>query len=205
MTPTYTPELLTALCLFAFASSITPGPNNTMLMASGANFGLRASLPHMWGVTTGFIGLIALCGLGLAGVFAAFPLLHHILKWGGAAYLLWLAFKIATAKGIGTKAAGSRPMSFPGAVAFQFINPKGWVMALGTVSTYVPARAFLANLCVALVIFTVTNIATVFTWTAFGVGIRRFLNRPRALRVFNVTMALLLVASLYPLFTELKR
>ena len=205
MTPTYTPELLTALCLFAFASSITPGPNNTMLMASGANFGLRASLPHMWGVTIGFIGLIALCGLGLAGVFAAFPLLHQVLKWGGAAYLLWLAFKIATAKGIGTKATGGRPMRFSGAVAFQFVNPKGWVMALGTVSTYVPGRAFLANLMVALLVFTVTDAFTVFAWTAFGMGIRRILNRPLMLRVFNIGMGLLLVVSLYPLFSELKR
>ena len=204
MTPTYTPELLTALCLFAFAASITPGPNNTMLMASGANFGLRASLPHMVGVTTGFIGLIGLCGLGLAGIFVAFPLLHQVLKWGGAAYLLWLAFKIATAKGVGMKATGARPMSFAGAIAFQFVNPKAWVMALGTVSTYVPGRAFLANLLVALMIFMVISIFTVFTWTVFGVGLRRFLNRPLTLRIFNVGMALLLVVSLYPLLSELK-
>jgi threonine/homoserine/homoserine lactone efflux protein len=205
MTPTYTPGLLIALALFAFAASITPGPNNTMLMASGANFGLRASLPHMWGVTVGFIGLIALCGLGLAGVFAAVPVLRHVLKWGGAAYLLYLAWKIATAKGVGVKTGRARPMSFAGAVAFQFVNPKGWVMALGTVSAYVPARAFLANLAVALLLFTVTNIFTVFTWTVFGVGIRRFLDRPATLRAFNLVMALLLVASLYPLFSELKR
>lgn len=205
MIPTYTPELLTALCLFAFAASITPGPNNTMLMASGANFGLRPSLPHMLGVTTGFIGLIAMCGLGLAGIFAAAPLLKSALKWGGLAYLLYLAFRIATARDVGVKAAGARPMSFSGAVAFQFINPKGWVMALGAVSTYVPARGFLANLAVALAIFTVANVLTVFTWTAFGVGIRRFLAHPLALRLFNLAMALLLVASLYPLLQELRR
>jgi threonine/homoserine/homoserine lactone efflux protein len=149
MMPTYTPEGLTALCVFAFASSITPGPNNTMLMASGANFGLRASFAHMAGVTLGFISLIALCGLGLAGVFSTFPWLRQVLKWGGGAYLLWLAFKIATSKGVGSQAAGRRPISFPGAVAFQFVNPKGWVMALGAVSTYVPGRAFLPNLLVA--------------------------------------------------------
>lgn len=203
MSPTYTPELLSALAVFAFSMSITPGPNNTMLMASGANFGLRASLPHMWGVTVGFIGLIALCGLGLAGVFTAFPILQTILKWGGAAYLLYLAFKIGTAKGIGTKAAGARPMTFLQAAGFQFINPKGWAMALGAVSTYVPARGFLPNLAVALLVFLVMNIGTVFTWTAFGVGLRRFLDRPAVLRAFNIAMALLLVASLYPLFAEL--
>ncbi len=203
--PTYTPGLLTALCLFAFASSITPGPNNAMLMASGANFGLRASLPHMLGVTMGFIGLIALCGLGLAGLFAAVPMLESVLKWGGVAYLLYLAFKIATAKGIGITAAGGRPMSFLGAVGFQFVNPKGWVMALGTVSTYVPARGFLPNFAVALLVFTVISSLSVFTWTAFGLGLRRFLDRPVALRIFNVAMAMLLVASLYPLLNELKR
>ena len=203
MTPTFTPELLSALALFAFASSITPGPNNTMLLASGANFGLRASLPHMAGVTAGFIGLIALCGLGLAGVFTAFPILHQVLKWGGAAYMLYLAYRIGTATGIGTKTAGAKPLTFVQAFAFQFINPKGWAMALGTVSTYVPARGFLANLCVALLIFAVMNVFTVFTWTAFGVGLKRFLNRPAILRGFNIVMALLLVLSLYPLFAEL--
>jgi threonine/homoserine/homoserine lactone efflux protein len=202
MTPTYTPELFGALLLFAFASSITPGPNNTMLMASGANFGLRASLAHMSGVTLGFVGLIALCGLGLAGVFAAFPPLHLLLKWGGAAYLLYLAWKIGTAKGIGAGAVGARPMTFPQAAAFQFVNPKGWAMALGTVSTYVPARGFIANLSAALLIFAAITSFSVITWTAFGVVLRRFLDRPAVLRTFNLVMALLLVASLYPLLTE---
>ena len=203
MHPTYTPELLSALTLFAVAMSITPGPNNTMLMASGANFGLRASQRHMWGVTVGFILLIAVCGLGLASIFTAVPLLQQGLKWGGAAYLLYLAWKIATAKGIGLKSAGARPMSFFGAFAFQFVNPKGWAMALGAVSTYVPAKGFLANLGIALLIVLVVNIATVFIWTAFGVGLRRFLDRPAILKVFNVSMALLLVASLVPMFAEL--
>jgi len=203
MTTAFTPETLTALTLFAFAASITPGPNNTMLMASGANFGLRASLPHMWGVTAGFIGLLLLCGLGLAGVFAAFPVLHAALKWGGSAYLLWLAWKIGSASGIGVKAARARPMTFLGAVAFQVVNPKGWAMALGAVSTYVPAPGFLANLALTLAIFAGISVVTVFVWTAFGLGVRRFLARPLALRAFNIAMALLLVASLWPLFAEL--
>ena len=204
MTPTYTPELLAALFLFAFAASITPGPNNTMLMASGANFGLRASLAHMCGVTVGYISLLALAGLGLAGIFATLPFLRDVLKWGGAIYLLYLAWKIASSKGIGIKAAGARPMSFQGAAAFQFINPKGWVMALGAVTTYVPARGFLANLAVALFIFAAISVLSTFTWTTFGMGIRRFLHRPMSLRLFNVAMALLLVLSLFPLFSELK-
>ncbi|MBV9995399.1 MAG: LysE family translocator [Caulobacteraceae bacterium] len=202
MTPTYTPELLSAMLAFAFAASITPGPNNAMLMASGANFGLRASAAHMSGVIAGFTVLLTLCGFGLAGVFAAFPPLHALLKWGGAAYLLWLAWKIASAKGIGAKAAGPRPMTFVAAVGFQFVNPKGWAMALGAVSAYVPTRAFVANLAVALAVFAAVSVFSVLAWTAFGVALRRFLDRPAALRAFNVGMALLLVASLVPLFTE---
>ena len=203
MTPTYTPELLRALVVFTFATSITPGPNNMMIMASGANFGLKASLPHLAGITCGFLSLIFLCGVGLAGVFTAFPILHEILKWGGAAYLLWLAFKIGTAKGIGTKAAGARPMRFWEAVAFQAVNPKGWAMALGAVSTYVPPKPYLPNLIVAVLMFGIVGLPCTSTWAAFGVGLRRFLDRPAVLRAFNVTMALLLVASLFPLFAEL--
>jgi len=203
MIPTYTPELFSALVLFAFATLITPGPNNTMLLASGANFGLRASLPHVGGVVVGSSSLILLCGLGLAGVFVAFPILHVLLKWGGAAYLLYLAFRIGTASGIGAKATGTRPMRFWQAVGFQYLNPKGWAVALGAVSTYVPSRAFLPNLAVAILVIGLIGAPSCFSWAAFGVGLRRFLDRPAVLRAFNITMALLLVASLYPLLSEL--
>jgi threonine/homoserine/homoserine lactone efflux protein len=199
---TYPPQLLGALILFGLAASFTPGPNNTMLMASGANFGLKASLPHMSGVTVGFIGLMALCGLGLAGVFTAVPVLHEALKWAGAAYLLWLAWKIATARGLKTREGSGRPMSFLQAVAFQAVNPKGWAMSLSTVSAYVPQQGFLANLGLTLAVFAAITVCSVSTWTAFGVGLRRFLDRPAVLRAFNVGMALLLVASLWPILAE---
>ena len=200
---TLTLPIASSLAVFAFVSSITPGPNNAMLLASGANFGFRASLPHAAGVLFGFLGLVAICGLGLGGVFKTYPVLHLALKWGGAAYLLWLAFKIGTAKGIGTKAAGARPMRFWEAVAFQAVNPKGWAMALGAVSTYVPPKPYLPNLIVAVLMFGIVGLPCTSTWAAFGVGLRRFLDRPAVLRAFNVTMALLLVASLFPLFAEL--
>jgi len=205
MVPTYTPELLAALGLFAFAASITPGPNNSLLLASGANFGLRASLPLIAGVVIGYVGLIALCGLGVAAVFDAFPPLREGLKWGGAAYMIYLAWKIATTKGIGSGARNARPLNFAAALAFQTINPKGWVIALATVSTYVPARGFLANLLVALAISAGVSVAACFTWAAFGVGLQRVISRPHVLRAFNVGMALLLLASLYPLLTEIGR
>jgi threonine/homoserine/homoserine lactone efflux protein len=203
MTPVYTPELFSALILFAFATLITPGPNNTMILASGANFGLGRTLPHLGGVVLGSSSLILLCGLGLAGVFAAFPVLHDLLKWGGAAYLLYLAFRIATAGGIGAKTAGVRPIRFWQAFGFQYVNPKAWAVALGAVSTYVPARGFLPGLAVAILVMALIGVPCTLTWAAFGVGLRRFLDRPSVLRAFNVAMALLLVASLVPLFAEL--
>ena len=199
--PIFRPELFTALVLFAFASSITPGPNNMMLLASGANFGLRRTLPHWAGVVAGFTGLILACGLGLGGLFAAYPLLHEILKWAGAAYLLYLAFKVATAKSLSpSKGEAARPMTFLGAVAFQLVNVKAWAMALTTTTTYVPSEHYIPKLLVAIAVFIAVNPACMIFWLGGGVMLRRFLERPAVLRTFNIVMAVLLVASLYPLF-----
>ena len=198
-----TPELLAALALFAFVSSITPGPNNTMLMASGANFGFRASIPHMMGVSGGFLLLVVAVGLGLGGLFAAYPELHDVLAVAGGLYLLWLAWKIATSSGLGQGEAGARPQTFLQAAAFQWVNPKAWAMALGAVTAYAPRDGYVANILVVSVIFTAINLPCVASWTGFGVGLRRFLDRPAVLRAFNVGMALLLVLSLLPVALEL--
>lgn len=198
-----TPELLAALALFAFVSSITPGPNNTMLMASGANFGFRASIPHMMGVSGGFLLLVVAVGLGLGGLFAAYPELHDVLAVAGGLYLLWLAWKIATSSGLGMGEAGVRPQTFLQAAAFQWVNPKAWAMALGAVTAYAPRDGYVANILVVSVIFTAINLPCVASWTGFGVGLRRFLDRPAVLRAFNVGMALLLVLSLLPVALEL--
>jgi threonine/homoserine/homoserine lactone efflux protein len=198
-----TPELLAALTLFAFVSSITPGPNNTMLMASGANFGFRATAPHMLGVSLGFFVLVVAVGLGLGGLFAAYPALHDVLAVAGGLYLLWLAWKIATAKGFGTGEAGARPMTFLQAAAFQWVNPKGWAMALGAVTAYAPRENYAFNVLLISLIFTLVNLPCVASWTGFGVGLRRFLDKPAVLRAFNVGMALLLVLSLVPVALEL--
>ena len=198
-----TPELLAALALFAFVSSITPGPNNTMLMASGANFGFRASIPHMMGVSGGFLLLVVAVGLGLGGLFAAYQELHDVLAVAGGLYLLWLAWKIATSSGIGMGEAGARPQTFLQAAAFQWVNPKAWAMALGAVTAYAPRDGYVANILLVSVIFTAINLPCVASWTGFGVGLRRFLDRPAVLRAFNVGMALLLVLSLLPVALEL--
>ncbi len=197
-----TPALLAALALFALVSSITPGPNNTMLMASGANFGLRRTLPHALGVSLGVLGLILSVGLGLGGLFAAYPPLHAVLKLVGGAYLLYLAFRMATARGLGGGETPTRPQGVLQAAAFQWVNPKAWAMSLGAVTTYAPPQHYAVNLAVIGLVFVIVNLPCILIWTAFGVGLRRFLDRPRTLRAFNVGMAILLVLSLYPILAQ---
>jgi threonine/homoserine/homoserine lactone efflux protein len=194
------PDLFAALALFAFASSITPGPNNMMLMASGANFGLRRSLPHWAGVVVGFTALLLATGLGLGALFAAFPVLHEVLKWAGAAYLVWLAYKIGFSRKLSGGGSSGKPMSFLGAVAFQAVNAKAWTMAIGAATAYVPAGNYFGNLIVASLVFAAVNAPCIACWLTFGIAMRRFLDDPKVLRVFNLAMAALLIASLVPLF-----
>lgn len=130
-------QILFALIAFAFVTSVTPGPNNVMLMASGANFGLRRTLPHMLGVALGFGAMVALLGLGVDRLIAGSPRLAEAMKWISMAYMLWLAWKIAHASGPIRKGdVTARPMSFLAACAFQWVNPKAWMMGLGALSAY---------------------------------------------------------------------
>ena len=190
-------EQLVSLAAFAFVMSITPGPNNLMLMASGANFGIRRTVPHMLGVALGFVFMAVLVGAGLARMFTAVPQLHDALKATSVAYMLYLAWKIATARPPGEAAPAGRPMSFLAAAAFQWVNPKAWAMALTAVSVYAPSQTGAGILAVA-VIFGMVNLPSVGAWVALGQGMRRVLTNPRRLRAFNGLMAVLLVASLYP-------
>lgn len=196
--PTLSPDLLAALAIFAFVSSITPGPNNTMLMASGANFGFRATLPHLAGVSLGFLILLAAVGLGLGGLFAAYPPLHDILALAGGLYLLWLAWKIANSSGLGGGKSAGKPQTFVQAALFQWVNPKAWAMAVGATATFAPRDNYVANILAIALLFTLINLPCVASWTGFGLALRRFLDRPAVLRGFNIVMALLLVASLIP-------
>ena len=198
-----TPHLLLALALFAFVNSITPGPNNTMLMASGANFGFRATVPHLSGVAIGFGVMVMAVGLGLGGLFIAFPWLHDILAVAGGVYMIWLAWRIATSKGPAGAQAGGQPQTFWQAAAFQWVNPKAWAMAVGAITTYAPAEHYSLNVLLVALVFMAVNAPSVTIWTAFGVGLRRFLDRPAVLKAFNITMAVLLLTSLIPLAMEL--
>jgi threonine/homoserine/homoserine lactone efflux protein len=188
------------LRFFAFVSSITPGPNNLMLMASGANFGFRRSLPHMLGIGLGFTFMIVLVGAGLVQVFDAIPASYMALKTASVIYLLWLAWKIAHAAPAGSGAAKGQPMTFMQAAAFQWVNPKAWAMALTAISAYTPDQTWAAVLATAAV-FGIINLPSVSTWTVLGQQMARLLTNPRRLTLFNWTMAALLVASLYPVLT----
>ncbi|MEM1399762.1 MAG: LysE family translocator [Pseudomonadota bacterium] len=190
-------ELLTALAAFAFVTSITPGPNNLMLMASGANFGFVRTVPHMLGVALGFVFMVVLVGIGLIQIFDAYPLSYTALKIFSIVYLLYLAWRIATAAPVEKQGKAGKPFTFLQAALFQWVNPKAWAMALTAVSVYAPSQSFLAIIQVAL-IFGLINFPTVGSWTVLGQQMRRFLTNPLRLRLFNATMAVLLVASLYP-------
>ncbi|KQY89207.1 MULTISPECIES: LysE family translocator [Roseateles] len=193
-----TSATLLALAGFAFVTSITPGPNNLMLLASGTHFGWRRSLPHLLGISFGFGVMLVLVGLGLGEVFSRYPGLHDVLKWASLAYLLYLAWKVATAApptpGDGPGQGGGRPMGFGAAALFQVINPKAWAMALTAVTAYGEL-----GLVAITAIFVLVNLPCCGSWALLGEQMRRWLHRPRALQAFNWGAAALMVASVLPL------
>lgn len=184
-----------ALASYAFVMSITPGPNNVMLTASGAAFGYRATLPHLLGISFGHAFQTALVGLGLGLLFARYPLLHLALKWLGFAYLLYLGWKLLWAGRIG-HAQASTPLSFMQAAGFQFVNPKAWVMALTTVTLFLPADAPLLAACLAIAaVLVFVNFPCITVWALFGSGLRHWLTSERRRRAFNLLMSVLLLAT----------
>ncbi|MBR2573801.1 MAG: LysE family translocator [Loktanella sp.] len=193
-------DILIALVGFAFASSVTPGPNNVMLMASGANYGLRRTVPHMLGISVGHAFMVFMVGVVLLGVFLTYPALNIVLKVVSAAYMLWLAWKIANAVPPEMKQVTGKPFTFLQAAAFQWVNPKAWFMATTAISAYAPQdRGLVLGSLMVAGIFATTNLPAVTIWAWIGVQLRRWLGTARRLRVFNISMALLLVASLWPM------
>ncbi|MBI1243375.1 MAG: LysE family translocator [Alphaproteobacteria bacterium] len=195
-------EQLVALILFCFVTSVTPGPNNMMLLASGVNFGFARTIPHMLGIAIGFTAMIVLVGLGIGRLFELLPWLHGFMKVAGVAYMVWLAWKIANAGAIGEAREGARPMTFLQAAAFQWVNPKAWAMALSAIAAYTLAESQFTSLFVVAGTFGLVNLPTITIWAMFGVWLRRYLSEARNVRRFNWTMAVLLVASLVPVLFE---
>ena len=190
-----THETLIALALYALVTSVTPGPNNLMLLASGVNFGFRQTIPHMLGIALGFTAMVALVGFGLGAVLTLFPIVFNVLRVLALVYMVWLSWKLASSGSLGSGDAKARPMTFIEAALFQWINPKAWAMALTATTLYtVPDMYYLSVILVAGT-FGVINLPSVSCWAGFGVALRGFLSVPARLRIFNVGMAVLLLLS----------
>jgi threonine/homoserine/homoserine lactone efflux protein len=197
-------QLLLAFIVFAVVMFFTPGPNNIMLLTSGLNFGFRRTLPHLAGVVFGFAFMIAVSGLGLGAVFTACPLLQTILKYAGAAYLVYLAVAIALS-GPPTPGEGERrrPMTFFGAALFQWINVKGWVMVIGTITAYAAIASYPWNILLQVALSLLIGWVSCAAWVLCGTSLQSLVKSPVVVRTFNIVMALLLLASLYPVLVEL--
>lgn len=192
-------ETFLALMLFAFSASVTPGPNNMMLLASGVNFGFRRSIPHILGIEVGFGLLILAVGLGLGAILSAEPRLYLVLKVLGGAYLLWIAWHIATTRQMADTKGQAKPFRFHQAALFQVVNPKAWVMAAGAVAAYQGAATYMRDAFLIFLAFMSVGVFCTAAWAGFGSALKHCLADPVRLKWFNITMAALLVASLWPM------
>ncbi|EXL08083.1 lysine transporter LysE [Brucella anthropi] len=194
-------EIFLALLVFAFVSSVTPGPNNLMLLASGVNFGFRRTIPHMLGIGVGFFVLLLAIGFGLGALIETVPSFYAALKFAGGAYMLYLAWKIAMSRSIGEAKHRDKaePMTFLQAAAFQWVNPKAWVMAITGIATYANHDNYYVSVLLVSSAFAIVNLPSVSVWAGFGTLLRNWLSDPVRLKWFNLIMALLLVLSLWPM------
>lgn len=193
-------ELILAIALFAFSSGITPGPNNIMLMTSGVNFGVKRSIPHLMGISLGFPTMILAIGLGLSTVFQAYPIIHQVIKVIGIVYLLYLSWLIANSSSKMEGKSIAKPFSFLQAAAFQWVNPKGWIMAVGAIATFTSVQQDLTPQVITIAtVFLCVAFPCAVVWLGFGVALKRILKNERQQKIFNITMAVLLVASIIPM------
>jgi threonine/homoserine/homoserine lactone efflux protein len=193
-------DTLIALCIYALVTSVSPGPSNFMLLASGVNFGFARTIPQVLGITAGFTSLLLGMGLGLGAVLVAFPALHVVLRVAGGAYLLWLAWRIGTSRSLSANAnSETRPLRFVDSALFQWVNPKAWVVAMTAMSVYIDDNAPLRSVLLICLVFALVNLPGVAVWAAFGVSLRRFLSDPARLKYFNICMGLLLATTLWPM------
>jgi threonine/homoserine/homoserine lactone efflux protein len=215
-------QSLLPLIAFTASSAMTPGPNNILLMTSGVNFGFRRTVPHMLGVMLGFPVMVLVVGLGIGTTLLTQPLVHQVVTIVGILYLLWFAWHIASADVTSNEAeliaaehkadapraarkqADAKPMSFLGAAAFQWINAKAWISIIGMLAIYAPkGYGVVGGILVVAAINLATAAVSATTWALFGLAVARWLENPVRRRLFNITMALLLVATLVPAIDEL--
>jgi threonine/homoserine/homoserine lactone efflux protein len=196
-------SLLVAFVLFATVMFFTPGPNNIMLLSSGLTYGFRPTIPHIAGITFGFAFMVGAVGVGLGTIFITFPVLQTILKYAGVAYLIYLAAAIAMSGPVSADQDNRRgPMTFWGAAMFQWVNVKGWVMVIGTITAYAAIASYPWNIAIQVGLSLLLGALSCTAWALFGSSLRPVLTSPKAVRAFNIVMAVLLLASLYPVFMD---
>lgn len=200
MTQFYTLTMILSITSFGFASTMTPGPNNIMLLSSGLTFGYKRTIPHALGVNFGFPLMVICVGSGLGKLFEAFPFIYAILKVVGISYLLWMAWHIANPKGsFNTNNTKDKPFTFLQAALFQWINPKAWVMAVTSTAAFITDHqiASIQVMIISSIYFFCALIST-NSWAFGGVVLRRFIQKQRFVQMFNITMAILIVGSIIP-------
>lgn len=193
----YTVTMLLSILSFGFASTISPGPNNIMLLSSGLTFGYRRTLPHALGIIFGFPVMVLCVGFGIGELFELFPFLFTILKTAGMAYLLWMAWHIGNTKGsLDPENTKDRPFTFLQAALFQWINPKAWIMAITSTAAFITDhRIAFVQVTIIAGIFFLCAILSTNSWALGGVVLRRFIRNERVVQIFNITMAVLIVGS----------
>ena len=193
-----------AIIAFSVTACVTPGPNNAMIMASGLNYGIRRSMPHYLGIVLGFPTMVLAVGMGIAQLFELYPVMHLVLKIAGAAYLSYLAYKIATAPVSETSVSEGTPFTFIQAAAFQWVNPKAWVLAVGATVTYTTlGEGYVLQVITIGLIFMIFGAPCIMLWLWGGASLKTLMRNPGTVRIFNISMALLLIGSLVPVFIEL--
>lgn len=188
-----------AVALFCLVSTITPGPNNVLLMSTGLNHGIRKSLPHICGVFIGFPLMVAILGFGLGAIFLSYPVIHSILKVVGVSYLLFLAWKIANTGNSKSSPELAKPLTFMQAFGFQWANPKGWIIAIGALSTFTTQDNVIFDVLVVVFGFLLLGSISMFSWLLLGASLQKVLRQEKQLTYFNRTMAILLVISILPM------
>jgi threonine/homoserine/homoserine lactone efflux protein len=197
-------ELFLSFVVFGVIAAVTPGPNNVMLTTTGLNFGVRRGVPHLLGICIGFPVMLALIGLGFGTLFEIYPILHEIIRIVGIVYLVYLAWRIAMTRGGVERIERSKPINFWQAAAFQWVNPKAWVMGSSALAAYTSLDSnFFVQVAIICVTFFFITLPCAGAWLVFGASLQRLLRDPKHLRVFNIAMALLLVASILPVIADM--
>ncbi len=195
-----TASLFLALIAFAFISAYTPGPNNAVLLATGVNFGFRAAVPMIFGVGLGFPFLILCVGLGLGKVFETYPIVLSAIKIAGTIYMFWMAWKIATSKpSENDSISADKPLNFLQGCAFQWVNPKAWIMAVYSLTAFTLVGQFYTGLFTVVGVYLFMGLTSAITWAGFGVALKNLMNDPKWFRIVNTSLAAALVLSLAPM------